>query len=279
MYRSLVESLPMAVLRKDLQGRICHVNSRACDALGRTAEALVGKTDFDLFPADLAKKYADDDADVIASRRLYHTVERHVGLDEQTHHVEVWKSPVHDAGGSVVGTQAVFWDISEAKDAENEKKFEAFLLETLLNYLPDCIYFKDTESRFVRVSRSMAGKMGVESPQATIGRTDADFFIGAHAGEALADEREILKTGKSVLNQVESEYFPDGRVEYVSTSKMPLRDDRGKLIGTFGISRDITGADRGGTAVVGGTRFDADHRRQHPFVYLCEGSCGAVSNR
>ena len=240
LYRSLVESLPMAVLRKDRHGRIQHVNGRACEAMRRTAEEMVGKTDYELFPADLARKYADDDARVRDAGTLHHTVERHVDPDGRTHHVEVWKSPVHDDDGNAVGVLIMFWDISDAKDAEHQKNFEAFLLETLLDHLPDSIYFKDTESRFIRVSRSLADKLGAESPRDVVGRSDADYFTGEHAAEALSDERRILDTGRPMVDRVERETFAGGRETFASTSKLPLIGDQGKPIGTFGISRDIT---------------------------------------
>ena len=108
VYLSLVESLPLSVLRKDTKGRIQFANARACESMGKTVEELIGKTDFDLFPADLAKKYMDDDEAVIQSGKLHHDVERHQAPGNQQIHVEVWKSPVHGAHGDVIGIQVMF---------------------------------------------------------------------------------------------------------------------------------------------------------------------------
>jgi diguanylate cyclase (GGDEF)-like protein/PAS domain S-box-containing protein len=117
---------------------------------------------------------------------------------------------------------------------------EISLLETLMDNVPDTIYFKDRESRFTRVNRHAAARYGIRSPAEAVGRTDADYFTDEHAAKALRDERAILRTGKPLVNVEEKETFPDGEVRWVSTTKLPLRDRGGKIVGTFGISRDIT---------------------------------------
>src|SRR6056297_723592 len=239
VYHSLVESLPLSVLRKDKRGRIQYANSLACEQIGKPVDAILGKTDFDLFPADLAKKYMSDDRDVLKSGKLHHDVERHQAGDQQIH-VEVWKSPVYNAVGEIVGIQAMFWDVSDQKDAEHQVEFEKFLLATLLDTVPDSVYFKDADSRFIRLSRSCARKFGLEEPREAIGKSDADFFTMEHARRAMADERRIMETGEPVLAQIEHETYENGKETWCSTTKVPLKDKSGRVIGTFGISRDVT---------------------------------------
>lgn len=116
---------------------------------------------------------------------------------------------------------------------------EKYLLDALLNYMPDAIYFKDLESKFIRVSRSMMELHEVSTMNEVVGKSDFDFF-GDHAREAYEDEQKIIKTKKPLLNKVEKEDKKDGEVSYVSTTKLPLRDQEGEVVGTFGISRNIT---------------------------------------
>ena len=111
------------------------------------------------------------------------------------------------------------------------------LLKTLMDNLPDHIYFKDRESRFIAVNRAMAALFGLEDPAGVLGKTDADLFAPEHAQAALRDEREILRTGQPLVNMEEKETWPDGHETWVSTSKLPLRDPNGNIIGTFGLSR------------------------------------------
>jgi diguanylate cyclase (GGDEF)-like protein/PAS domain S-box-containing protein len=117
---------------------------------------------------------------------------------------------------------------------------EIFLLETLMDNVPDSIYFKDRESRFTRINRYAAERFGVADPALAVGRTDFDYFAEEHASKAFRDEQEIVRTGRPLVNVEEKETKPDGAVRWVSTTKLPLRDRQGNVTGTFGISRDVT---------------------------------------
>ncbi|HXU64242.1 MAG TPA: EAL domain-containing protein [Polyangia bacterium] len=114
------------------------------------------------------------------------------------------------------------------------------LVETLMDNVPDAIYFKDRQSRFTRINRYAADRFGIADPELAIGRTDFDFFTDEHAAQAMRDEQEIMRTGQPLVNVEEKETLPDDQVRWVSTTKLPLRDRDGNIIGTFGISRDIT---------------------------------------
>jgi diguanylate cyclase (GGDEF)-like protein/PAS domain S-box-containing protein len=116
---------------------------------------------------------------------------------------------------------------------------ENSLLETLMDNVPDSIYFKDLESRFTRINHYAAARFGVASPALAVGRTDFDFFTEEHAAQAFRDEQEIIRTGLPLVNVEEKETLAGGD-RWVSTTKLPLRDRGGNIVGTFGISRDIT---------------------------------------
>jgi PAS domain S-box-containing protein len=117
LYSSLVESLPVHVLRKDLDGKFVFANRSFCELMGKKLEEIVGKTDFDLFPAALAEKFRDDDCRVEQTGKLFRTVEES-RRNGELRHVEVMKSPVWDAAGNIVGVQVVFWDVTEQKQAQ-----------------------------------------------------------------------------------------------------------------------------------------------------------------
>lgn len=119
-------------------------------------------------------------------------------------------------------------------------KEEVFLLQTLMDTIPDQIYFKDRNSRFTRINPAEAKLFGLSSPSEAVGRTDFDYFTVEHAAQAFHDEQEIVRTGLPLVNVEEKETKPDGSIRWVSTTKMPLRNTEGRIIGTFGVSRDIT---------------------------------------
>ena len=115
-----------------------------------------------------------------------------------------------------------------------------YLLETFLENTPDHMYIKDLDGRFTQISASLGRWMGLDDPQRAVGLTDFDFFAPAHAGPARAAELEIMRTGTPIIGLEEREEWPDGRVTWVSTTKVPLRSRDKRMIGIFGLSRDIT---------------------------------------
>jgi PAS domain S-box-containing protein len=117
---------------------------------------------------------------------------------------------------------------------------EQALMLALMEHLPARVYFKDTASRFLRVSPALAKLFGFSDPAQLVGKSDADFFSAEHAGQALADEQKIIRTGQPLLDIEEKETWPDGSESWVLTSKSPLRDSAGRIIGTCGVSSDIT---------------------------------------
>src|SRR5678816_1112789 len=126
------------------------------------------------------------------------------------------------------------------KRAEEAVAKERHLLDTLMETVPDTIYFKDAQGRFVRVNRALSARFGLADPAGALGKTDFDFFTEEHARPALADEQEIMRLGRPITGKEEKETWENGRTTWVSTTKLPLRDPDGAVIGTFGISRDIT---------------------------------------
>jgi diguanylate cyclase (GGDEF)-like protein/PAS domain S-box-containing protein len=117
---------------------------------------------------------------------------------------------------------------------------DRYLLDTLLENTPDHIYFKDSESRFLRISDALGSWLGLSEPTEAIGRSDFDFFGEEHSRKAFADEQLLMQTGEPLIGIEEQETWADGRRTWVSTTKVPLRDRNGKVVGIFGISRDIT---------------------------------------
>jgi PAS domain S-box-containing protein len=368
LYHSLVESLPCNVVRKDLEGRFTFSNHCFGELVGHPLDQILGKTDFDFFPREMAEKYRRDDRNVMETGGVLEVIEEVPG-DAGTRYFHVLKTVVRDAAGKVTGIQLIGWEVTARKLAEEELRksrerfelavlgsqdglwdwdveanqvwyspqmrsmlgydeeefpnrpgetekrvhpddharwramlhghvtgvtdhlemeyrmlhkdgsyrwvrdrgvalrradgkayriagsredvtarkrseeeltHERYLLRSLMDTVPDRIYFKDRDSRFIRVNKNLAENCGLADAADALGKTDADFFTQEHAEQARADECEILRTGRPIVAKEEQETWFDGRVTWVSTTKVPLRDLQGRIIGTFGISRDIT---------------------------------------
>ena len=118
LYHSLVDTLPINILRKDIRGRVSYGNRGYCERMGRPLSELIGRSDYDLFPKDLANKYLNDDEKVIRTGDMFEDIEEHRTSDGRKSYVHVLKAPVRDAEGRIVGTQVIFWDVTARKLAE-----------------------------------------------------------------------------------------------------------------------------------------------------------------
>jgi diguanylate cyclase (GGDEF)-like protein/PAS domain S-box-containing protein len=126
-----------------------------------------------------------------------------------------------------------------AQSSGYDSDLERICVRNLLEATDEIIYFKDRQSRFIWLSTAW-GKLSGRDPGELLGMTDFDVYNHDHAAEAYADEQEVIATGLPMVNKQEHETWPDRPDRWVSSTKMPLRDDNGEIIGTFGISRDIT---------------------------------------
>ncbi len=131
VYRSLVETLPQSFFRKDLEGRFIFANQRFCDELGRPLDEVIGRTDFDFFPRELAEKYRGDDELVLRAGRMLDVVERHVTPGGETMYVQVMKTPLYASDGVPFGVQAIFWDVTARVRGEEELRRKNAALEDL----------------------------------------------------------------------------------------------------------------------------------------------------
>lgn len=131
-------------------------------------------------------------------------------------------------------------DVTEQKKMEEALLYEKNLLQNLMDNIPDHIYFKDNESRFIRINKAQAKLLGLNSPEEAVGKTDFDFFSPEFARIAYEDEQRIFRTGQAQISKVEKTVRPDGYTEWVTATKVPVRDAQGNIVGLVGISRDIT---------------------------------------
>ncbi len=164
--------------------------------------------------------------------------------DGSVHSMRVRGKCYFDAEGHAASMAGACWDVTDRREMEAELANERQLLRCLMTNLPDKIYFKDLESRFIRVSESMIPNFAVRDASEIVGKTDFDFFSEEHARQAFEDEQRVIQTGEPMVNKEEKETWGGGRETWVSSTKMPLRDAEGRVVGTFGLSRDVTARKR-----------------------------------
>jgi len=242
----------------DAQYRITRFNHAFEVLTGRSAADVIGQPLEILFPPALVKRSMDLIGKTLTGE---HWVTVEIPIDQIGGCVRtvLWNSATlfSSDGKTPVATIAQGQDITERKHAEETLRQEQFLVNTLMENIPDSIYFKDAESRFVRIGRAMAQRFGLSSPAEAVGRTDFDFFSEKHARSAFETEQGIIRTGQPVVDLEEIETWPNRPNAWVSSTKMPLRDAAGCIVGTFGISRDITRRKAAEEAL---RRSEAEHR-------------------
>jgi two-component system sensor histidine kinase/response regulator len=142
--------------------------------------------------------------------------------------------------GRALRLDGILTDMTERRQTEEALDQERYLLHTLMDNVPDAIYFKDAAGRFTRINKALAHWFGLAAPEEALGRTDFDFFTEEHARQAFNDEQEVMSSRRPVVAKEEKETWVHAAPTWASTTKLPLYDPRGHIVGTFGISRDIT---------------------------------------
>ncbi|TVS20142.1 MAG: response regulator [Planctomycetaceae bacterium] len=240
-FRSLVETTTDWIWEIDAGGILTYSSPRVQDLLGLEVAHVLGRSHNDLL---------DPSVPATSQRRFRDTVDRQqpvLAVEQRFRHrdghtivMETNAVPILDTNGALLGYRGISRDVTARKKTELDFAYERFLLNTLLDQSPDFIYFKDDQSRYLRISRALAEYLGTASAKDAIGKSDADFFDAQRSQQYLTDEREVMASGQAVVDKEEEQAWSDGRVTWVSTTKVPLRDPQGNMIGTFGISRDIT---------------------------------------
>ncbi|MFO7447108.1 MAG: PAS domain S-box protein [Ignavibacteriaceae bacterium] len=165
--------------------------------------------------------------------------EARIILNKETRWFSFMSDPELQENGDILWS-GIIMDITEKKRIEEALVVEHNLMHILMDNSPDTIYFKDSESRFIKVNKGYLTKYGINSEKDILGKTDFDLFNQEHAGDARNDEIKIMLSGEPLTDKIEKEIWGNDKIAWVSSTKTPLRDSDGTIIGTFGVSRDIT---------------------------------------
>ena len=181
--RMLIDSLPDRVFVKDRQSRFLINNPAHVQAMGATSQdEVIGKTDLDIFPADLARQYYEDERALMESGQPLNREEMAVNVGTgEARWLQTRKMPLRDKQGVIVGLMGISRDVTERKRAEEALDSAQRLLQAMLDNVPDRIYFKDTQSRFIKLSKALATRLGVKDAELAVGKTDFDFNLSEKA--------------------------------------------------------------------------------------------------
>ena len=225
LYHSLVEVSPLSICRKDLAGRFTFANRRFLELSQITLAELVGKTDFDLHPSELAEKYRRDDQAVMESGQVQELIEERVVHGGETSIIQSIKAPIYDGAGNINGIQISFWDITDRTRAEAE-------LQALFTAMTDVIIVYNSEGRYLKVAPTNQSNL-YRPPTDMVGKTVSELFPPEQAAFFLEKIQQTLKTGE--LTSAEYSLTIDGKDIWFAALISPMSADS-----VIWVARDIT---------------------------------------
>jgi PAS domain S-box-containing protein len=240
----ILEAAGEGIYGVDAQGIATFLNPAGAHMLGYEVDELIGQSSHNLMHHSRpdGTPYPWDECPVAATLR--EGITQHVDgeifrrKDGSGFPVEFTSTPMIE-GGQIVGAVVTFRDISKRKATEEAFAREHSLLRILVDNVPDLIYAKDTEGRKLLANMADARFMGLRNPDEAIGKTDFDFYPHEQAAQFHADDMRVIQSGKPVINREEA-FSVDGESHWLLTTKVPLRDSQGRVIGLVGIGHDVT---------------------------------------
>jgi diguanylate cyclase (GGDEF)-like protein/PAS domain S-box-containing protein len=241
LYHSLVQNLPQNIFRKDLEGRFTFANTQFCTTIGRRLEEVLGRTDYDLFPAELARKYQEDDRRIIKSGKTFETVEEHHPSGKDLLYVRVVKTPIQDARGYVVGVQGMFWDVTDLHHAQKALESSEQRYALAAAGANDGLWDWDLRTGEVYYGPRWKAMVGFQEDE--IGKSPEEWMKRVHP-----EDCEKLKTdlASHVLGKTahfENEHrmlHKDGGYRWMLSRGIGVRARNGKAIRLAGSQTDIT---------------------------------------
>jgi len=240
-FQGLVETLNDWIWEVDPTGTYTYVSPKVKDLLGYAPEEVLGKTPFDFMPADEAQRVAGIFGPLLTSRQALINLEN-TNLHHDGHLVmfETSGVPFFDADGQFRGYRGTDRDVAERKRAEAALARERNLLRTLIDNLPDQVFFKDATGRIILYNEADARAMGIASTEAAVGKTVYDLYPRELADLYYADDMAVIHSDQPLLNREEPGLDEAGQPRWILTTKVPLKDAQGNRLGLVGVARDIT---------------------------------------
>lgn len=238
--QALIESLPLPVYYKDTAGRYLGCNKAFQDILGKTHDQIVGKTAVDVVDASWVAQFTNQDQELFSS--LGSHVYEGSFRNAEGHHLYVvhHKASFKRGDGEIAGVVGAIADVTQVRQAEDALATTNALLQSVIDHAPIRVFWKDRDCRYLGCNDLFARDAGHTGPQDIVGRMDEDMGWAPQAELYRSDDIAVMQSGKERLRYQEPQTTPDGKTIWLETSKVPLRDSMGQVVGILGIYDDVT---------------------------------------
>jgi len=239
---ALLNNIPDHVYFKDLESRFLRINKALAQVHGFDDPVkVVGMTDFDFFTSEHAQQAYEDEKKIIRTEQPLKIEEKETHQDRPDTWASTIKMPLRNREGEIIGTFGISRNITEQKNLENALLVKQLLLEGIIENIPDQVYYKDRNSKFVLCNTPVALLAGCTSEKDLIGKSDFDFYPANLAEQYFKDEQTMMEKGEKFLDHEEQILDKKtGELRWNLSSKVPVKDANGNVIGLAGINRDIT---------------------------------------
>jgi PAS domain S-box-containing protein len=233
----IIDSSPIIIFYKDKEGKFLRVNNTFAETQNLSKEEFLGKTVFDLYSPKIAQSMTKDDLEVLELGRPKLGIVEQYESARGMRWVQTDKIPIFNKKGSVIGLVGFAQDITKRKAAEDALRKSEDKSRTLLENLPQKIFFKDKNSVYISCNENYARDLKIHSDEIA-GKTDYDFYPKILAEKYRADDKRVMESGKT--EEIDEGYIQDEHRVFVHTVKTPVKDENGNVIGILGIFWDIT---------------------------------------
>ncbi len=242
LFHTLFDNIPDRIYFKDEKSRFLRVNKALTRLFGvERAEEIYGKSDADFFGSDQAQATLEDELQVMATGEpMFNKVELESAGPDRKSWVLTTKLPLRDRNGEIIGTCGISREISQLKEMEEQLASERNLLRNVIDNLPDLVYLKDTEGRYLLDNIAHQRWLRASDESEVRGRTVFDFYPDEVARGFHEDDVSILHSGEPLLNREERIIDSNGSERWVLTAKIPWRGEDGTMLGLVCVSRDVT---------------------------------------
>jgi two-component system cell cycle sensor histidine kinase/response regulator CckA len=247
VFRYILDSLPQPIFWKDRQSVYLGCNVPFAMAVGLAhPDQILGKTDYDLpWSRAEAEAYRADDQDVMTTGLAICSIRAPLQQTDGTRiQVETTKTPLRDASGAVWGVLGAYTEVTERQRRDEELREARRMLRTVLDTIPVRVFWKDRDSRYLGCNKLFATDAGLASPEAIVGKVDGDLGWREQSELYRGDDLAVMTSGQPRLGYEEPQTTPIGDRIWLRTSKIPLRNVAGDVIGVLGTYEDITASKR-----------------------------------